>query len=295
MMAAEVLTTPTAAEFTAAADVDGACLRLTRTQWRRRQRPQLVAALRARLAEETELRKAAVARAFIRSDDELECRLNLAAPAVAAGIAHQVAQQDDRIRRNVALHNFDIEAKCIARASRSELNTIQRTGRGRADDLEEKAAPALLIRQRQPDLEEHEEDNVEAPANEVGLFYSDFLAHFGCEEGICATCRAATASAEPGMCAEPCPEAAYEAFHISAVASVGPDTCAEPCPEAENEASQMRQLCDDNVHSVEPIDMSDRANFDICVGRSITCSPGCGCPAACAMQGQAGLVPFSRT
>ena len=73
-----------------------------------------------------ETAKRTAAEAVMDPASELHKRLQIAAPVVAAGIAYQPQIALDRMRRNAALHNYSVSADSISRASRSQLNALQR-------------------------------------------------------------------------------------------------------------------------------------------------------------------------
>ena len=95
-----------------------------RTQLRHQQRKLYLRELRHKLQQETAKRTAA--EAVMDPASELHKRLQMAAPVVAAGIAYQPQIAIDRMRRNAALHNYSVSADSISRASRSQLNALQR-------------------------------------------------------------------------------------------------------------------------------------------------------------------------
>ena len=85
---------------------------LTRTQLRREQRRVYVMGLRRRLGLPV---------------SELQARLRIAEPVVAAGLAGARPSTIARQRRNVAMHHFDIPAATISAASGPALNALQRS------------------------------------------------------------------------------------------------------------------------------------------------------------------------
>ena len=95
-----------------------------RIQLRQQQRKLYPHALRHKLQQETAKRIAA--EAVMDPASELHKRLLMAAPVVAAGIAYLPQIAFDRMRRNAALHNYSVSADSISRASRSQLNALQR-------------------------------------------------------------------------------------------------------------------------------------------------------------------------
>ena len=109
--------------------------RQSRTVWRRSQRRATRDSCRAQLERCTAkltLLRTVLSSAGAAGDGvgELGRRLQLVAPVLEARVRGTAPCGLARQRRNAATHNFDVDAQWIARASGTQLNHLQRSGRG---------------------------------------------------------------------------------------------------------------------------------------------------------------------
>ena len=150
-----------------------------RTQLRHQQRKLYLQALKNKLQQETAKRTAA--EAVIDPASELHKRLQMTAPVVTAGIANKPPIAFDRMRRNAALHNYSVSADSISRASRSQLNALQRGTLAHstlaeaqtADHPLPKAPPQPAEREDKSGTEsEHKNKSKLPPASEAATHFS---------------------------------------------------------------------------------------------------------------------------
>ncbi len=92
--------------------ITAGCPRWSRTAWRREQRRATVRCFRIKLQKFL----------YPDSEEEVQHRLALIAPAIAAGVLGAQVAPLVRRRRNVAAHCFAVSAARIAVVSPSELN-----------------------------------------------------------------------------------------------------------------------------------------------------------------------------